>query len=54
VIDLLIGFSVGFSCALLLICRVTIRPSARKALKQIGLAKKHKAKVIGKKDEWEM
>ena len=39
------AFALGFSCALLIICRVTMRPKATRVLKKIGLVKLHKAKV---------
>jgi hypothetical protein len=46
--QLFAAFSLGFSCAVLLIARVSIRPTAKKAFKELGLIKDHKARNIKK------
>jgi hypothetical protein len=43
--DIIIGFVFGFACAVLCVARVSIRPSAKKALKKIGVVKLHEARV---------
>jgi len=42
------GFSFGFSLAVVLIARVSIRPNAKKVLKEVGLLKDHKARNVRK------
>ncbi len=49
-IELLIGFTLGFSFAIALIARVSIRPGAKKALKKVGVIKEYKAKVPRKEN----
>jgi hypothetical protein len=43
-----LAFIFGFSCAVLLIARVSMRPRARRALKAVKLVKEYKA-VVPKK-----
>lgn len=38
------SFALGFSCALLLIARVSLRPNAKKVLKSVKLINSHKAR----------
>jgi hypothetical protein len=45
------GFSFGFSLAVILIARVSIRPNAKKVLKEVGLIKDHKARSPRKSPE---
>lgn len=41
----LLFFALGFSCALLLILRVSMRPKVKTILKKAGVLKMHKARV---------
>ncbi len=51
-LSILIGFSLGFSCALLLILRVSMRPKVKTILRKAGVLRMHKAVVPkGKQDE---
>ena len=46
--DNLAYFTLGFSLAVILIARVSIRPTAKKVLKEVGLIKDHKARNVRK------
>jgi hypothetical protein len=52
----LVFFALGFSLAILLISRVSLRPQAKKVLKRLGLISHHKATAPKQKhsenDDW--
>lgn len=53
-LDLFSAFSLGFYLAIILVCRVSMRPSVRKILKDVKVIQKRATKVPSKKEiDWE-
>jgi hypothetical protein len=51
--DSLAYFALGFSLAVILICKVSLRPNVKKVMKSTGIIKDHKARSPRKLPEVE-